>query len=215
MKVSSITNNQSFEGKVIVKNTISSQQNYLFNLHKPALEKMIEDMPFDLFVEQSKSKKTISLSTNVEGALSFTVRKNKQDYEQAASSAISDGMKKSKIHQKQLKANEILEYVKARIMYVMCGKFKEAREFEKEIAKLAIKDFDIYKAVTNFKLTDLPPETGKILFFNSLKYRLYRAFTSKTPEEKELIKMNKKYYKDMKAQNKKIEPQIIRFPQYY
>ena len=59
MKISTISNKQNFEGKLIVKNAISPQQKYLFNLHKDALEKQIKDMPFDLFVEQSKSRKTV------------------------------------------------------------------------------------------------------------------------------------------------------------
>ena len=93
MKVSAISNNQNFEGKLIVKNVINPQQRHLFNLHKDALEKQIKDMPFDLFVEQSKSKKTITLSANVDGAYSYFVRKNEQDYEKVANYAISDGMK--------------------------------------------------------------------------------------------------------------------------
>lgn len=71
-------------------NKISSQQNYLFNLHKLNLIKMIEDMPFDLFVEQSKSKKTISLFTNVEDTYTYFVRKNKQNFEKIARYAIDD-----------------------------------------------------------------------------------------------------------------------------
>lgn len=215
MRIHSITNNQNFEGTVVLKNKISSQQNYLFNLHKPNLERMIKDMPFNLLVEQSKSKKTISLSTNVQGTFSYIVRKNEQNFEEAAGYAIEDAKKKSELYKKQLKANEMLEYVKAYMTHVIMGEFKDAREFQKDVARLAVKDFDLYKKVTNFRITELPPEVSRILLINSLRYKIYRAFTSKTPAEKELTRMNKQYLKDMKAQNKKIEPQIIKFNQYF
>ena len=214
MKVSPITNNQTFEGKVIVKNKISTQQNYLFSLHRPALEKMIEGLPFDLFVEQSKSRKTITLSTNVKDAQSYIVRKNKQNFEESAGYAIGDAKKKSPEYKMQVKAEEIFDVVKLRMINVYEGKFKEARKYQKQLAKMATQDFNIYKGVTNFVLTDFPSEVSKIMLKNSLKYKIYDMFTPKTKEEKQLRKMNKKYYKDLKA--KKIEvkpPQRISFSQ--
>lgn len=213
MKIQPISNNQNFNGKVIVKNKISTQQNYLFNLHKPALDKMIEKMPFDLFVEQSKSRKTITLSTNVEKANSYVVRKNKQDFEQAASYAISDAKEKSEAYKMQVKGEKILDVIKLRLQCVFEGKFKEAMKHQKELAKMAVQDFKIYKGVTNFVLTDFPPEVNKILFKNTFKYKFYDLFTSKSKEEKQLRKMNKEYYKDLKAKNIKPEPQIISFSQ--
>lgn len=218
MNVKPIETNQSFEGNVVVKGRISTQQNYLFSLHKPVLEMMIKDLPFDMFIEQSKSKKTISLSTNVEGVFSYFVRKNKQNFEEMATLLIDESKKKSEIYKKQVKAEEIFEYEKAFWINVLMGKFKEAKKLQQDLAKLAINDFEIYKAVTNFEITNFPKEVNKILFFNSIKYNIYRAFTSKSPEEKELKRMNKKYLKDMRIQNKKIEPKIIdysKFQMYY
>lgn len=212
MKINPISDNQTFEGKVVVKNVISSQQKHLFNLHKKNLEKQIKEMPFDLFVEQSKSKKTINLSTNVDGASTYFVRKNEQNFEEVAGYAISDGMKKSAVYQKKVKANEILNYVKMHMSYVIFGDFKKAREISKELAKLAVKDFDIYKSMTNFRITNLPPEAGKILFINSIKYKIYRLFSPKTEEEKQLYKMNKEYLKKMKSENIKLKPVEIKFP---
>ena len=212
MKISTISNKQNFEGKLIVKNAISPQQKYLFNLHKGALEKQIKDMPFDLFVEQSKSKKTISLCTNVEGANTYIVRKNEQDFEKAANFAISDGMKKSEAYKKMVKANEILNFVKMHMYYVISGEFKKAREVSKELAKAAVKDFEIYKSMTNFRITNIPPEAGKTLFLNSIKYKIYRAFIPKTEEEKQLYKMNKDYLKELKSKNIKPKPVEIELP---
>ena len=90
MKISQIDNNINFNGKVIVKNAISPNQKHLFNLHKNNLDNKIKDMPFDLFIEQSKSKKTISLTTNVENTSAYFVRKNKQNFEEAAGYVIEE-----------------------------------------------------------------------------------------------------------------------------
>ncbi len=214
MNINPVTNQQNFEGKVIVKNPISSQQNYLFQRHRHALETQIKDMPFDLYVEQSKSKKTISLTAGIKDANSYIVRKNKQDFEAAAGYAIADGMQKSEACKKLVKANEILNYTKLHMLQIFSGNIKEARETHKQIAKLAVEDFKTYKEATNFKITNLPPEAGKPLLINSLKYRLYYAISPKTPEEKQMEKMNKEYLKEMKAQKKEIEPQEIKFPQW-
>ena len=215
MKINNISGNQNFEGNLVVKNNISAQQRHFFEQHKPELEKMIKDMPFDLFVEQSKSKKTINLSTNVKDAAVFTVRKNDKNFPEAAAYAISDGMKKSEAYKKLQKANEILEYVKYRMSCVIFGKFKEAREASKIIAKLGVEDFEIYKSMTNFKITNLPSEANYALLKNSIIYKIYGAFTRKTSEEKQLIKMNKQYMKEMKAQGKKLEPTVMDFRQLY
>ncbi|MCR5265544.1 MAG: hypothetical protein K6E29_02995 [Cyanobacteria bacterium RUI128] len=215
MNINQVSNDQSFTGNVIVKGAISAQQRHLFDSHRPALEQKIKDMPFDLFVAQSKSKKTISLTTNVKDAETFVVHKNKQNFEEAANLAIRDGMGKSEAYKKQVKANEILNYYKLRMLHVISGNFKEAREAHKQMAKLAVEDFDTYKQVTNFKIANLPPEVNKILLVNSLKYKAYCAFSKKTPEEKQLEQMNKEYIREMKAKKQKPKPQIVYFPNIY
>lgn len=215
MKINQISDSQNFEGKLIVKNAINSQQKYLFNLHKSTLEKQIKDMPFDLFVEQSKSKKTVALSANVKDAEKYFVRKNEQNYEEIAGYAISDGMKKSEAYKYLVKANNMLNYIKLNLLNIFSGNFKEARESSKQLAKLGIKDFDIYKGIVNFKIINFPKEANKVLLKNSIKYRLYHAFSSKTPEEKQLKKMYKEYRKEMKAQNKEIKPTILDFSKEY
>ena len=76
---------------------------------------------------------------------------------------------------------------------------------------MAINDFEIYKGVSNFKLTDFPNDVNKILLKNSLKYKIYDLFSIKTKEEKQLRKMNKEYYKELKAKNIENKPQIISY----
>ena len=84
MLVSKVDNNQNFNGKLVVKGAISTTQNYLFGLHRKNLERMIADKPYDLFVRQSKSKKTIAISTDKNFKSWHFVHKNKQNFEEVA-----------------------------------------------------------------------------------------------------------------------------------
>ena len=211
MEVNSVDAGQNFQGNVILKSAIRAQQRYSFNQHKPALDQMIKNMPFDLLVEQSKSGKTISMTTNVKGGYSYVMRKGENLYEGIARLAISDGAKKSEAYKKLLKAEEILNYIKLGMYNVVVGNFKAAREAHKKVAELGIKDFEIYTSMINFKITDLPKESIKLLLINSIKYKIYNLFSRKTPEEKQLASMYRAYLKEMKAQNKKIEPTLISF----
>ena len=215
MNILPINNNINFDGKVIIKNTISSNQKYLFNMHKKNLDYMIKDLPFDLFVEQSKSKKTISLTTNVENTSSYIVRKNKQNYEEVASLAIAEGKKKSKIYQDMVKAQSMLDTSHAAFVSVIFGNFKQAREQEKELAKMAVKDFDVYKKIPHIKIENVPFVVLKQAFLNGLKYRVYKAFSSKTPEEKQFLNMKKEYIKQLKAENIKPKTVALELPRFY
>ncbi len=210
-----IANQQNFEGKVVLKNKISVQQNSLFKKHKPNLDKMIEEMPFDLFVEQSKNKKTISLSTNVEGTTSYFVRKNEQNFEEMAGYAIAEGKQKSPLYKKMVKVNEMFNYQKMALLNVVTGNFKEARESEKQLAKLAVNDFETYKDIPHVKFTGIPVGMAAHIMKKSLQYRVYKAFSPKTPEEKQFLKMKKEHIKELKAN--KLQPKTveIKFPQMF
>ena len=209
------TNQQNFEGKVIQYGKISRPLRPLVDRNRAVLNAQIKEMPFDMLVKESKSGKSITISTNVEGADTFIVNRRKPNIAETGAMAVSDGMKKSEAYKKLVKANEILNYKKMEMIHVLDGNFKEAKVAHEQMAEVAVNDFDTYKQVTNFKITDLPPGIGKVLFTNSLKYKAYYAFTPKTAEEKQLEKMNKEYVKKMKEEKKEIKPQIIRFPQYY
>jgi len=94
MQVSSISNQQNFNGNVVILGKISTTQNALFNIHKAAVERMIASKPYDIFVKQSKSKKTITLSADKDCKTGYFVRKNKQNFEEAAGYVINDKDKK-------------------------------------------------------------------------------------------------------------------------
>lgn len=215
MKISQIDNNINFNGKVIVKNAISPNQKHLFNLHKNNLDNMIKDMPFDLFIEQSKSKKTISLTTNVENTSAYFVRKNKQNFEEAAGYVIEEGKNKSKVYQDMVKAQNMLDAGTNAFKCVIFGKFKLAREFEKEHAKLAVADFDVYKQIPHLVLNGVPKEVIKQARNNAFKYRIYKLFTPKTQEEKQFLKMRREYLNELKAKNIKPKTVTLELPRLY
>lgn len=206
---------QSFKGKVITKGQISTAQNYLFNLHRSVLEQKMKDLPFDLFVEQSKSRKTISLFADVTDASKYIVRKNEQNFEEVAEYAISDGKKKSEAYQKFLKANELLNYKKLIMINIIDGKFKQAREAEKELARLGVESYDVYKDIPQLEFKNLPGIVVKKVIKQSLKYRIYRAFSKKTPDEKEFLRLNKEHYKKLKSEKKEIRKQVFDFNELY
>ncbi len=215
MKINSVSDQSNFTGKIVLKNKISKSQVSLFNLHKSALEQKIKDMPFDLFVEQSKSKKTITLSTNVENANAYIVKKNKQNFEEMADFAIADAKKKSETYQKLQKVNEMFNYEKYVMMNVVTGNFKAARNAEKQLAKIGTEDFDTYKSIPKMKISGIPFQVGMQVLKNSLKYRLYKAFSKKTPEEKTFLAMKKAYMKELKAQKQEIKTVEIDFQKIY
>ena len=211
MKTEPISTNNNFKGKVIVKNKISTAQNYLFNRHKPTLEGMIKDLPFDLFVEQSKSKKTITLSTNVEGANAYIVRKNEQNFVEAAGYTIEDAKKKSEIYQKMVRINEVLQNSHQAFLNVVFGNFKAARDYEKKNAGLVIKDYDAIKTLPKINFVNVPMDVQKMVVKNILKYRFYKLFSRKTTEEKQVAKMKKEFLNELKSKNKEMKVVNIDF----
>ena len=211
MRTNPISTNSVFNGKIVIKNTINPTQEYLFNKHKPTLESMIKDMPFDLFVKQSKSKKTITLSTNVEGAGSYIVRKNKQNYVEAAVYAIEDAKRKSELYQKVVRANEMLQNSYQVFCNIVFGNFKVARDYEKKTADMVIKDFENVKNIPKINYVNVPMDIQKTVVKNIIKYRIYKMFSSKTPEEKQADKMKKEFLKELKKEHKEMKTVTVDF----
>ncbi len=215
MNVNPISTNVNFDGKVIINGKISKAQNKLLSQNKGLLESMIKKMPFDLIIKQSRSKKTLLVSTNVDDAQIFTVKNRKQTFAQTADLAISDGKQKSKTYKRIEKIKQMFEYRKQSFLNVLIGNFKEAKKNRQELAKLAIENFEDFKTLPKINFTNTPKSIIKTAIFNGFKYRLYSAFTSKTPEEKALKKMSKEYLKELKANKKQIKTINIPFPYAY
>ena len=214
MYVNPINNNQTFEGKVIKNSHLMKEQRVFLKESQSTLEGMIQDLPFDLLITQNKKTKRVSMTTNVEGAKSFIVRKGKH-FVEAASAAIEDAKSKSKLYKKLQNANEILEYSGNVLSNIIFGKFKEARAAEKSLAEICIKNFEDYKLIPRIIYRNIPRFLQKMVLINSIKYRIYKAFTKKTPEEKQFMKMKKEYLEELKSQNKKLEVVYIDFPNIY
>ena len=215
MNVNPISQNQKFGGRVIVNGTINKQQSYLFNLHRPVLEKMIESHPFDLLISQSKSHKTINLKTSIDDACAAVVPKNKQNYEQAAEIVISNGIQKHKIKDMKQKATQLFNLQKISMGAILTGQFKNARWAEKQYAELAVENFDIAKKMPKVNTVGVPLQIFGKALINGIGYRIYRAFTPKSPAEKQLAKMAKSYEKELKAENKKRETVNIILPRMF
>ena len=211
MNIEPISTNDNFKGKVIIKNKISTAQNYLFSRHKPVLEGMLKDLPFDLFVEQSKSKKTITLSTNVEGAKSYIVRKNEQNFVEAAGYAIEDAKKKSEIYQKIMRINEVLQNSYQVFSNIVFGNFKIARDYEKKTACMVIKDFEASKTIPKINYVNVPMDIQKTVVKNFIKYKFYKMFSSKTPEEKQAARMKKEFLRELKKEHKVMKTVTVDF----
>ena len=98
---------------------------------------------------------------------------------------------------------------------MVLGNFKEARQLEKEHAKLALADFELYKQIPHLVLAGVPKEIIKQVQKNGFKYMLYKLFSTKSPEEKQFLKMRKEYLKQLKSENKQIKTVTITLPQFY
>ena len=86
---------------------------------------------------------------------------------------------------------------------VVSGNFKLARSQQKEFAKAALDDFETYKKLPNIFFDNMPFWPSLFVFFKTLKYRIYYAFSKKTPEEKELTRKTKEYLKTLTPAEKK------------
>ena len=51
-----------------------------------------------------------------------------------------------------------------------------------------------------------------LAFLNGMKYRVYRAFSSKIPEEKQFLNMKKDYLKQLKSEKKELKNITITIP---
>lgn len=80
---------------------------------------------------------------------------------------------------------------------MLLGDFKGFKTAHREYAKLAVDNFELAASIE-------PPVKGKISLFsklglNVLKCMFLNLFSKKTPEEKQLIKMGKKFKLEQKA----------------
>ena len=106
-----------------------------------------------------------------------------------------------------LRAQKMFELSKQSKLSVLNGNFKNARNMQQELAKLALEDFETYKTLPTISIKNVPLKEFFFIFLQSLKFRIYKLFSPNSKEEKELIKKYSEYSKkliDQEKQNKTI-----------
>ena len=103
-----------------------------------------------------------------------------------------------------MRATNMFELRKKISIAVFDGKFKEARRFQKELANVAVSDFETYKALPllHFTAQGFPVKSFFELMFNSFKFNVFYKLSRKTPEEKQLSKLSKEYYGNLSKEDR-------------
>ena len=96
-----------------------------------------------------------------------------------------------------MNAVKMFELRKQSAISVLEGKCKTARTAQKELAKIAVADFDTFKKMPNIQFTGFPLKLLFPIMFKTMKYKMFRMFTKKIPEDKQLAKMYKEYKKSL------------------
>ena len=98
-----------------------------------------------------------------------------------------------------IRAAKIFELRKQSMISVMDGKFRDARNYQKEIAKEAVKDFEVYKKIpfVHFIVPGMPMKDFFSMAFNNFKFKIYSKFTKKTTDEKQFNKLAREYYSNL------------------
>ena len=99
----------------------------------------------------------------------------------------------------------------------MYGNYKETRKAQKQLADIALKDFDAYTSLPHMHIT-LPPMSIKetlTLAGKMLKMKLLYAFSRKTSAEKQLAKKYKEYAKTQTPEDIKKKTLDITIPSLY
>ena len=96
-----------------------------------------------------------------------------------------------------MNAVKMFELRKQSAISVLEGKCKAARTAQKELAKIAVDDFDTFTKLPNIQFTRFPLKLFFPVMFKTMKFKFFKLFTKKIPEEKQLAKMYKKYQKEL------------------
>ena len=114
-----------------------------------------------------------------------------------------------------LRASKMFELRKKVLLSVMDGKYKTARKFQKEFAKNAVEDFDTFTTLPKLTFTNVPLKVWFALLAKNIKFKIYRAFTKNSPDEKLLAKKFKVYKKSLTKEELKKNQLEVKFPDFY
>lgn len=115
----------------------------------------------------------------------------------------------------EIRAQKMFSLRQKAILSISEGKYREARQAQKDFAKIAVEDFEIYKTLPNIHVHNVPLREGWEIFKKLVKFKIYRLFTRKTPEEKQLKRQYKEYSKQLTQDDKKNKTIDITIPSLY
>ncbi len=95
-----------------------------------------------------------------------------------------------------LGAAKMFELRKQSMVSSLDGKFRETRKYQKELAKEAVKNFEVYKQlpIMQFNFITMPAKVFFKFVLNIFKIKFLNMFVRKTPEEKQFKKLTKEYF---------------------
>ena len=95
-----------------------------------------------------------------------------------------------------MKATQLFELRKNIQLSVMSGHYRQARTYQKVLAKNAVDSFDVYKKLPflRFSTPGMSLKDTLSMAFKNWKFKLFCKFSKKTPEEKQFRIMCKEYY---------------------
>ncbi len=80
---------------------------------------------------------------------------------------------------------------------VISHKFRDARNYQRQLAKLAAEDFDTFKTLPNVSYKNVPFGIWLVSLFRNLDFKIFKLFTKTTPEEKAFYKKSREYFKTL------------------
>ena len=113
------------------------------------------------------------------------------------------------------RAQRMYELNRQHLMSIMDGKYKEAVRVRRNLAKIALEDFETYKTLPILSFKNVPLKIWLSLLSKSIKYRLYKLFTRKTPEEKEFYNLCQEYQKTLTPEDIRKKTIDINIPPLY
>ena len=113
-----------------------------------------------------------------------------------------------------INATKLFELKRQSISSVMLGKYRDARVAQKEFAKLAVEDFDAFKAMPTINVLNIPFRFAIPILFKNLGFKIFNLFSRKTPEEKQLRTMYKAYRKEASPEEIQKHTVTLQFPYF-
>lgn len=111
-----------------------------------------------------------------------------------------------------LKAINMFELRRKSSISILSGKFKQAREAQRELAKIAVDDFETYKSLPGIKFSNVPLKAWLAFLLKSFGFKIFKLFSKKTPEEKQFAERCKSYAKELRPEDKKAKTIDITIP---